>query len=560
MMGDVKRLWFASSVCALSLAACGGGAPPSAPASGPSGLSALPGGTGGAAFVPAALSPASEAPTSSAEEAPSPFVAVAELPYSVRLFAVDGALVAIAEEWSPIDEQTLEGGGMAMGVIEGNRFVEKPSMRFPMSMWPQVVDIRGSWPSGVDLLAVGTTGRTGIAEHWSLTTEGTWKAKRSRSGSFPAGFADVNGSLLLVESPAMGPGSFKPELRVVRGPALVRTQAPIDAACAKSFAAEGAPAFWIPKTKLMPEGLGATRAGTMLAVGGTACSDAASVEVWPPSSATSRIVPLPGEKKPWAADAGVVRGSGADDAWILYGQVTYYDGSEIRTTPPLPSGFARYAAPAADGGVFVVTGEERAYDAALQKVVVKTPAILFQLNAARTAWAEVPLGGASPRGIVAVVGGAVWLSAGTTLYRSRAAATEKSIALSGGLAPGAKTAAVGALRRKLPRPAGPLCPQNLVILYGFTKVTPDDYDFPLTRKAVKGHTELSKVRFVVAKDGGQKFFSAIVPDVGTGKKLVELIERGVAGSKPQLLCADPEILRELPIDLATGEVAKRGGS
>jgi hypothetical protein len=109
---------------------------------------------------------------------------------------------------------------------------------------------------------------------------------------------------------------------------------------------------------------------------------------------------------------------------------------------------------------------------------------------------------------------------------------------------------------RLPKAGSPRCPQNLVLLYAFTKMTPDDYDFPLTRKAIKGHTELAGVRFVVTKDLGQKFFAAQVPTFAAGKKLTALIEQEVKGSKPQLLCAEPEVLREVKIDLRTGEVLK----
>ena len=96
----------------------------------------------------------------------------------------------------------------------------------------------------------------------------------------------------------------------------------------------------------------------------------------------------------------------------------------------------------------------------------------------------------------------------------------------------------------------------MVVLYGFTKVTPDDYDFPLTRKALKGHREFEGTRFVVAKDGGERFFSALVPNVKAGTAMVSLIEKQVKGAKPQLLCASPEIVRELQLDLNTGEVVK----
>jgi hypothetical protein len=43
-------------------------------------------------------------------------------------------------------------------------------------------------------------------------------------------------------------------------------------------------------------------------------------------------------------------------------------------------------------------------------------------------------------------------------------------------------------------PGSPACGSNVVVLYGFTKVTPDDYDFPLTRKALKAPVRGREVR------------------------------------------------------------------
>jgi hypothetical protein len=96
----------------------------------------------------------------------------------------------------------------------------------------------------------------------------------------------------------------------------------------------------------------------------------------------------------------------------------------------------------------------------------------------------------------------------------------------------------------------------VVVLYGFTKVTPDDYDFPLTRKALKGKTQFNKVRFVVTEAGGQKFFVGKATSVLEAKALADVIERGVQGSKPQVVCADPTEVRTVDIELATGEIKK----
>jgi hypothetical protein len=105
-------------------------------------------------------------------------------------------------------------------------------------------------------------------------------------------------------------------------------------------------------------------------------------------------------------------------------------------------------------------------------------------------------------------------------------------------------------------PGGTKCPNNVVVLYGFTKVTPDDYDFPLTRKALKGHTELKDVTFAVTRDRGKKFLAALTPSFDTAKSVRTVIEKGVEGSKPQVVCATPELVRELKIDLRTGDVLK----
>ncbi|NUO53903.1 MAG: hypothetical protein HOV80_34090 [Polyangiaceae bacterium] len=101
---------------------------------------------------------------------------------------------------------------------------------------------------------------------------------------------------------------------------------------------------------------------------------------------------------------------------------------------------------------------------------------------------------------------------------------------------------------------GPKCKKNLVVLYGFTKVTPDDYDFPLTRKAVKGHLELTGVRFVVAEELGKKYLVGMAQSFDQASRLARVIESGVKGSKPQILCTQPKELRELAIDLKTGNV------
>jgi hypothetical protein len=104
------------------------------------------------------------------------------------------------------------------------------------------------------------------------------------------------------------------------------------------------------------------------------------------------------------------------------------------------------------------------------------------------------------------------------------------------------------------RPASPDCKTNVVVLYGFTKVTPDDYDFPLTRKALKGKKQFADVKFAVTREAGQKFFVGLTDSFTRGRALADVIRKDVQGSSPQVVCAEPELVRELKIDLATGDV------
>lgn len=109
---------------------------------------------------------------------------------------------------------------------------------------------------------------------------------------------------------------------------------------------------------------------------------------------------------------------------------------------------------------------------------------------------------------------------------------------------------------RVPKPAREGCDSIFVLMYGITKVTPKDYDFPLTRQAVKGHPELAGARFVETEDNGKRYFGAFVPDLAMGKKLEKLVKDKVKGSKPAVLCNAPKVIRELNIDLRTGDVVR----
>jgi hypothetical protein len=95
------------------------------------------------------------------------------------------------------------------------------------------------------------------------------------------------------------------------------------------------------------------------------------------------------------------------------------------------------------------------------------------------------------------------------------------------------------------------CKTIFVVLYTISTTAAPDYDFPATRKALKGHTELAGSEFLVTTSYQ---FGAIVPDQDRGKKLIAAVKAEVKGSKPQLVCMRPNIGRRFAFDLATGDV------
>jgi hypothetical protein len=111
---------------------------------------------------------------------------------------------------------------------------------------------------------------------------------------------------------------------------------------------------------------------------------------------------------------------------------------------------------------------------------------------------------------------------------------------------------------RLPGPPVDWCETRFVLLYTLARKAPADYDYPATRKALKGHSELAVegVRFVEFEREGRRYFGARVPDFDLGEKLARLVKAKVPGSTPELVCLDPLEHRTLDIDLKTGDLRK----
>jgi len=110
---------------------------------------------------------------------------------------------------------------------------------------------------------------------------------------------------------------------------------------------------------------------------------------------------------------------------------------------------------------------------------------------------------------------------------------------------------------RLPGPPVDWCTSPFVLLYTLGHKAPADYDYPATRAALKGSQTLAEgVEYIEFGREGRRYFGARVPDFVVGKKLAALVKAKVPGSTPELVCHDPLVLRQLDIDLTTGELRR----
>lgn len=306
---------------------------------------------------------------------------------------------------------------------------------------------------------------------------------------------------------------------------------------------------------VMPSGFGPTKEGDLLSIG-TTCSDRPAVEVWAAGAKTGSVHALTGDAVELGEIAAVVPASDKGAYILASSAVLRWDGAAL-TRLPLPAAATNAEALAVgpDGALWVATREG-----------------LFHQTGA--AWDSVALPVAGWVTSLATTEGQLYAVVGRSLLRLGAKPGDPPIftpgAVPAGGAPITRTmsppppaptpqgdATAAPRKPRLPGPGSAKCAHNVVLLYAFTKVTPDDYDFPLTRKAVKGHTELAGIEFAVVKENGRKFFSGLAPSFDAAKKLQALIAKEVKDSSPQIFCAEPEVVRTLAIDLRTGEVSKK---
>jgi hypothetical protein len=401
--------------------------------------------------------------------------------------------------------------------------------------------LQGSWPDHAYLVNVALDGGGRYHNEWNLFRYEARAAPRSEAVWTPVFRHDDPNVMTVAMSPeTAGPswdgelalmsdgrvlGRFNDRLRVLDGPrSAVPTLTPAAECKGHARVAFG---NWQESSRLL--GL---PSGHLVVAGNDCAGEGLALEWFAPGAARGTVVTfgkgcalrkVDGPR----IDALTLWALCKDERDVLFG----FDGHEI----------AEIAYPGSTIADMVVTagGALHVADERVQHTL--------HIRAPGGGWRQIPLGDAG--GDLAVLGeDDIWLFDGASLWRNKApAGPPQAFAWP-------TDAAQVATSFRSPRAATRACESIYVLFFGFAKTTPDDYDFPRTRAALKGHTELAAAHLVVTREGGRKYFGAFVPTLELGKKLAATVRNGVKDAKPELLCAKPELIREIKMSFSTGEV------
>lgn len=516
-MRTTKKMVSRGAVLGVLLATVGCGGADGSPVAASPGFAAAPGTTVPSPMAGSAAPSAAPAATSSAAtpatavvETPSAFVAVAHHDGDLAVHAIGGA-VLVSSHFTTDDLV-----GLRLGLVQNDAIRWQDGLVIP-GYFHQLVAVVGTWPDRLDVLATGSTGRTGVAEHWTIR-DGRLVQGRSEVGQVFVGMSQVGGGLLALSRPAM---FGAPVFHTLRAPARRYPFTPVSSECAKQGFGRS--------TEVIPAAFAGMADGTLVSVG-MGCEHDVAAEIWE-RGRKPRVMVVPVDGDTLGDMEGQLLPGKGKELWFASGQLAHFDGASwraIATPNDLPVSAADVAP---DGTLWVTSGST-----------------VFRRDGER--WTELALPAQATVDSFAVDDeGVAWVASGGTLLRHGGGAPAQQVVMRGRSGP-------ERVQPKLPRPGSSQCAANLVVLYGFTKVTPDDYDFPMTREAVAGHWELKGTRFFVTRDLGEKFFVAKPPSFDVAVKLQKLVAEKVPGSKPQIVCTEPEVVREVKIDLATGAVKK----
>lgn len=497
----------------LVLCACGGETPapvtpsPTAP---PSPSPAPP--------VASAAPSATQAPPVAPAKPASAFHLVAKSETELELMPLGGKLF-------------VRGGPIFLATVEGDRIVEDERYGKGLEGFIGVRGLFGTWPDDAWAAITLSNGRVGWGgiRKWNGQS---WAVSGADLGQrwIYGGVSPWSGGLLALIFNVMPYDTNEPVRFKLVGPGKgAKLPVPTKAACG---------------TLVKAAGFAALPSGEVFAAGATCDDQKLAVEWWKAGETKGRVERLNGVDP--FNDVYVLART-PNDVWVIgdawgASTIAHFDGASWEVVKhafekPLVS-----ASLGPDGTLWMVssmTFSDKQNGGALWK------------RAAKGDWESValPEGVKVPRSVHAASDGTIWLTAEKSLYRSTP--------------PKGEVQAVkwdydqqfpGSVR--IPKAATEGCKDIFVLMYGITKVTPKDYDFPLTRKAIKGHTDLAGARFAETEDNGKRYFGAFVPTLAMGKKIEKLVREKVKGSQPAVLCYAPKVVREIAIDLATGEVKK----
>lgn len=466
---------------------------------------------------------------------PSPFFVVNELKVPTRLLRASGKLFV---EGYPVLAPIERGA-----VVRDDRYRNGIGSTFGL-----VVDLAGSFPDDAFMAFTTGNGRVGWGELYKWKG-GAWVQQGARlaDGNLFVGIAETKTGLLALSAKFMPFGGGPPfKLHALSGaaPSPLPQLTPSE----------------VCGLRVVPQSFrGWKRTGHLFVLGDDCERSTATIEWFGPGEAKGHLEALGvTEGHAWAGAPDLVEAS-TGELYVAGTAVHFrrgpepvlarFDGKAFhRVTHPFRGAIQSMAA-TPDGALWVVAAE---VDDPARNTLAR--AKLWR-GVPPGAWAEVSLPeslgkSASVKSLAVDGAGELWATTEGALLRTRERPAKVEVLE---WEPGKQL--VGA-SFSLPKAATPSCESNFALFYAFTKVTPDDYDFPETRKALKGQRALAGAKLVVVSDGGRKYFGAIMPDFTSGRAIVERVKSEVKGSSPQLLCARPQVVRELTIDLATGAVKK----
>jgi hypothetical protein len=529
------------SCLALSalLTACGTPPPPETPA--PATSASTPPVPTSSAAASAATAPSGtpSAAASAASKPTSPLQTITELPSDASLFAL-GARGFVSD-------------GRHLLSIEGDDLVFDPAMmagieaRSADTFW-RIDRMGGTWPDGAFLTVMLPEERTGFSQHhrWLGTK---WKQEgRSQNSESTVGFApwSEGRTLAMFRSGSMVRARFEVVAGKKGGPMPTPT-APSSTPTSICATRLNADAF-----TALPSGE-VFMAGTLCDTEGDASVSAA--ERWAPGKSKGVLETLPGAAATATLEVdGLVARSPSEVFLIghlLVGKenrpyFARFDGTRWIDEPPPMTGFPAGLWLGPNGVLWTASGET-----------------IWSRAPGSTRWAPMALPQDTKDGMWALHAQSVWprgpgdlwvLATGPKsgrLFLMHTRPATKPIKL-----PDPEEIAEEVRTRSMPAPLTAGCETPFVLIYTVGKSAPPDYDFPATRAALKGHTELADATLVEVKRVDKRYLGAKVASAAMAQKLVELIKQKVQGSTPQATCYNPKVTRALDLDYTTGELRK----